>query len=269
MNSTSIAILAIALFLPSVGAGFSPTLASTINHASVEDREARLGSPTSASTQPQQRPKSDPPKKRKLDADLSGFDTTDSKSDKKVSTMLGGSRSTAVPSATLLAPKHAKLYGASALFSWTFTGHNEGYVFLLTDEDETQLLRAPTKDPHYLFDPAKTKLNAGDTYYWRIQVLPNTLASDPLEFAVVTAEERAAIEKEIAAIPQNADAYERALSQARIYVDHRLWFDALGAYDTLIAKYPNKSELYEDRATIYAQLPVTKPQSEADKAHAK
>jgi hypothetical protein len=249
-------VLAAAIFALFVGAGFSPSRIDSIGHR------------PSASLPQQQPPKSDPPKKRKLDADLSGFDTTDSKSDKKVSTMLGGSRSTAVPSATLLAPKHAKLYGASALFSWTFTGHNEGYVFLLTDEDETRLLRAPTKDSHYLFDPAKTKLNSGDTYYWRIQVLPNTLASDPLEFTVVTAEERAAIDKAIAAIPQ-ADPYDAGLSRARILVDHRLWFDALGAYDALITKYPNRPELYEDRSTIYAQIPVTKPQSEADLARAK
>jgi hypothetical protein len=216
-----------------------------------------------SAAQPQQQP----PKKRRLDADLSGFDTS-SKSDKKVSTTLGGTRATAVPSATLLAPKHAKFYGASALFSWTFTGHNEGYVFLITDEDETQVLKAQTKDPQYLFDPAKAKLNPGDTYYWRVQVLPNTLASDPLEFTVVSAEERSAIDKEIAAIPAG-DAYDAALSRARTFVDHRLWFDALGAYDALIAKYPNKPELYDDRSTIYAQIPVTKPQSDADAARAK
>lgn len=217
----------------------------------------------------QQPPKSDTtPKKRKLDADLSGFDTSDSKSDKKVSTMLGGSRSAAVPSATLLAPKHAKLLGASADFSWTFSGHNEGYILLITDEDETQILRAPTKDPHYTLDPAKTKLTPGDTYYWRVQVLPNTLASDPLEFSVVTAEERAAIDKAIAAI-SSGDPYEAGLSRARVFVDHRLWFDALGAYDELITKYPNRSELYEDRGTVYSQIPVTKAQSEADLARAK
>ena len=62
-----------------------------------------------ALAQQQSAPAADPnaPKpKRKLDADLSGFDVSD-KGDKKVSTMLGGSRSAAVPSATLLAPHRA------------------------------------------------------------------------------------------------------------------------------------------------------------------
>jgi len=219
----------------------------------------------------QQQPKSEAAAskpKKKLDADLSGFDVSDGKSDKKVATMLGGSRASAVPSATLLAPKRAKFYGASPLFSWTFTGHNEGYVLIITDEDEAQLEKRQTKDAHLLLDASKAKFQPGETYYWRVQVLPNTLASDPLEFVVVTAAEKAAIDKEIAAIPAGG-AYDSALARARVFVDHRLWFDALGAYDELIAKNPNRAELYEDRATIYAQLAVTKPQSEADQVKAK
>jgi hypothetical protein len=202
--------------------------------------------------------------KHKLDADLSGFDVS---GDKKVSTMLGGSRSAAVPSATLLAPHRAKLYGASALFPWSFAGHNEGYVVIITDEDETQLVHQQVKEPRYHFDPSKTKLQPGETYYWRVQVLPNTLASDPLEFVVVSADERQAIDKALAAIP-SGDPYESSLARAHLFIDHRLWFDALGAYDELIAKYPTRSELYQERGTIYSQIAVTKPLADADFARA-
>lgn len=215
-------------------------------------------------------PKADPSAakpKRKLDADLSGFDVSDDKSDKKVSTMLGGSRSAAVPSATLLAPRRAKLYGASALFPWSFAGHNEGYVIVITDEDETQLVHQQVKEPRYHFDPAKTKLQPGQVYYWRVQVLPNTLASEPLEFVVVSSEERAAIDNAITAIP-SGDAYQSALARARVFTDHRLWFDALGAYDDLIAKYPDHPDAYEDRSAIYSQIPATKSQAESDQATA-
>jgi hypothetical protein len=206
-----------------------------------------------------------PRAKHKLDADLSGFDVSDKSG--KVSTMLGGSRSAAVPSATLLAPRRAKFYGASALFPWTFAGHNEGYVVIITDEDETQLIRQNVKEPRYRFEPAKAKLEPCATYYWRVQVLPNTLASDPLEFVVVTAEERQAIDKAIAAIP-GGDPYESGLARAHVFVDHRLWFDALGAYDELIAKYPTRTELYQERGTIYSQIAVTKPLADADFARA-
>jgi len=207
------------------------------------------------------------PKRKVLDADLSGFDISDNKSDKKVTTMLGGSRGAAVPSAVLLAPRRAKFLGESATFDWSFTGHNEGYVLIITDEDETQLLHQQVKEPHYRFDPSATKLQPGQTYYWRVQVLPNPLASEPSEFVVVSAEERQAIDRAIAAIP-STDPYQSAVSRAKILTDHRLWFDALGAYDDLITRFPNHPELYDQRGAIYAQIPATKSLSEADFARA-
>jgi hypothetical protein len=233
-----------------------------------------LNSPSHAQ-QPQPKPDSKSPapdaaakpKRKILDADLSGFDISNNKSDKKVTTMLGGSRNAAVPSAILLAPRRAKFYGQSATFDWSFNGHHEGYVLIITDDDETQLLHQQLKEPHYRFDPSATKLQPGQTYYWRVQVLPNPLASEPSEFAVVSAEERQAIDQAIAAIP-STDPYQSAVARAKILTDHRLWFDALGAYDDLIAKFPNHPELYDQRGAIYAQVPATKPLSEADFAQA-
>jgi hypothetical protein len=229
--------------------------------------------PSRAQQQPKPDPKSatpDPaakPKRKVLDADLSGFDISDNKSDKKVTTMLGGSRTAAIPSAILLAPHRAKFLGQSANFDWSFTGHNEGYILIITDEDETQLLHQQLKETHYRLDPAATKFQPGQIYYWRVQVLPNPLASEPLEFEVVSAEEQQAIANAIAAIP-TTDPYQSAMARAQILTDHRLWFDALGAYDDLIAKYPDHSELYDQRAAIYAQVPSTKSLAEADAAHA-
>jgi Domain of Unknown Function (DUF928) len=205
--------------------------------------------------------------KKKLDADLSGFDVSEDKSGKKVSTMLGGTRSAAVPSATLLAPRRAKFYGASADFAWTYGGHSEGYILLVTDEDETQLVRQAVKDSHYLATDLAGKLQPGEIYYWRVQVLPNTLASEPLEFVVVSADEREAIDKAVAAIPPG-DPYRSGLARAHVFTEHRLWFDALGAYHELITKNPGKAELYEERGAIYEQIPVTKPLADADLARA-
>jgi hypothetical protein len=223
-----------------------------------------VNSPSRAQQQPKPDPKSatpDPtakPKRKVLDADLSGFDISDPKS---------GSRTAAIPSAILLAPKRAKFYGATATFDWSFTGHNEGYILIITDEDETQLVRQQLKETHYRLDSPATKFQPGQTYYWRVQVLPNPLASEPSEFEVVSAEERQAIDKAVAVIP-TTDPYRSALAKAQIFTDHRLWFDALGAYDDLIAKYPDRAELYDQRGAIYAQIPATKSLSESDFARA-
>jgi hypothetical protein len=228
--------------------------------------------PAMQQSQPTADPKAQPPasnrpKRRVLDADLSGFDISDNKSAKKVTTMLGGSRTAAIPSAILLAPRRAKFHGSSATFDWSFAGHNEGYVLIITDEDETQLVHQQLKETHYRLDSSSARFQPGQTYYWRVQVLPNPLASEPLEFVVVSSEERGVIDQAIGAIP-STDSYQSALARAGILTDHRLWFDALGAYDDLIAKFPDRSELYDRRGAIYAQIPATKPLSDADFARA-
>jgi Domain of Unknown Function (DUF928) len=204
--------------------------------------------------------------KKKLDADLSGFDLTDEKS-KKMSTMFGGSRGATYPSATLYAPKLAKFYGGAALFQWAAQGHNDGYVLLITDEDETQLVKQSLKDPYYRFPAGGTKLEAGQTYYWRVQVLPATLGGDPLGLVVVSAAERKEIDKALAAVSAS-DPYQAGLARAGVYTDHRLWFDAIGAYTDLIAKYPDHEELYEQRGKIYSQVDATSNLAAADSAKA-
>jgi len=204
--------------------------------------------------------------KKHVDSDLSGFDLSDEKA-KKMSTMFGGSRSASFPSATLYAPKLAKFYGAAALFQWTSEGKNDGYVFLITDEDETQIIKQSVNESHYQLPAAQNKLHAGETYYWRVQVLPATTAGDSLGIKVVSAAERQAIDKALAAV-HGADAYQTGLARAHIFTDHRLWFDAIGAYTELIAKYPDRAELYEQRGKIYAQVDATSKLADADAARA-
>jgi hypothetical protein len=206
------------------------------------------------------------PPKKKLDADLSGFDLSDDKS-KKVSTMFGGSRGVAFPSATLYAPKRAKLYGGPALFQWTSEGHNDGYVFLITDEDETQIVKQPLTESHFRLPSLTGKLQPGEAYYWRVQVLPSTVAGEPLEIVMASAAERRQIDKELAAA-NGTDAYQTALSRAQVYRKHRLWFDAIGAYTDIIEKYPDRAELYEQRGAIYSQIDSTSKLGEADASRA-
>jgi len=204
--------------------------------------------------------------KRKLsDADLSGFDLSDDKA-QKVSTTVGGTRGVDIPSATLLAPKIAKLYGASALFQWAPIGPTDGYIFTIVDDDETQLVRQQSKDPSFELS-GLGKLKPGETYTWRVQALPRTVPGEGLKIMVVSAAERQKIEKGLAAIPAS-DPYETGLARARVFVEHKLWFDAIGAYTDLIEKFPERAQPYEDRGAIYAKIDVTHKRGEADLAKA-
>ena len=206
------------------------------------------------------------PKKKLLDADLQGFELSDDKS-ANLHTGGGQTRGGGAPLATLLAPKMAKLYGPSALFQWRTTGSNEGYILTIFDEDEARVVREQVKDPSYKLSSGLDKLKPGENYQWRVQVLPQTIPAEGLDFTVVSAEERQQIEKDLAVISA-ADPYEAGFRRARVFVDHHLWFDAIGAYTELIEKYPNRAELYEDRGSIYSSIEATRKLGEADRAKA-
>jgi len=202
-------------------------------------------------------------KKKLDDSDLKGFDVSDPKS--VGHTSVGGTRGTEIPSAKLLAPAKAKLYGADALFQWAPIGPTDGYMFFIVDDDETQLVRQKLTDTSFKLS-ALGKLKPGETYGWKIQSLPSTVPGEEQHFVVVGGAERQKIAAELAANP--GDSYDAGFARARVYVAHKLWFDAIGAYTDLIAKFPDRAQPYEDRGAIYSQLEATKKRGEADLAKA-
>jgi Domain of Unknown Function (DUF928) len=206
------------------------------------------------------------PKKKLLDADLQGFELSD---DKNVHTTVGGTRGVenALSLATPLAPKVAKLYGPSALFQWSTKSQGDGYIFTIVDEDEARVVREQLKDQNYKLADGMSKLKPGETYQWKVQVLPQTVPGVGSDFMVVSDQERQQIEKDLAAIP-TGDAYESGFARARVFVAHHLWFDSIGAYTELIEKFPDRAQLYEDRGAIYSTIDATRKLGEADRAKA-
>jgi hypothetical protein len=206
------------------------------------------------------------PKKKLLDADLQGFELSD---DKNVHTTVGGTRGEH-PLAKLLAPRVARIYGPSALFQWSVENPNngrEGYVFTVVDENEGRIVREQVTTPSYKLPAGFSKLRPGESYYWRVQVLPYTMLGEGQDFMMVSAEEGKQIEKELADIPAG-DAYETGFARARVFVAHHLWFDSIGAYTELIERFPDRAQLYEDRGAIYSSMDVTRKLGEADRAKA-
>jgi hypothetical protein len=51
---------------------------------------------------------------------------------------------------------------------------------------------------------------------------------------------------------------------AQIFVDHRLWYDAIAAYSQIISENRNYAGAYRERAQIYAQLPETEALANQD-----
>lgn len=219
--------------------------------------------------QPKQPPtKTEEPKKKRVVADLSGFELEDPSKARAENTKLGATRKGLRPVA--LAPQRAKFYGASALFAWKYEGKAAQFGVVFSDQDDNEVFRAEATGNEYRLPPKAFHSQPSKVYSWSVATTPPMIGSDPsdpAEIVVVSDAERAEIEKALAAIPKG-DEYKAALACARIFTDHRLWFDAIGAYTELIAKFPDRAELYEARGTIYSQLKATQPLADADFARA-
>ena len=208
-----------------------------------------------------------PPKKR-LVADLSGFEMSDPNRTRKQRAMLGATRGGPSRLPLLLAPDLAKFYGSSPLLAWLYPGRTEGFEIVLRDDDDNEILRQQVSTAEFRLKDAR--LQPGKTYYWSVRSFPPLVESrfsQAAGFVVVLDSERQQIEKELAAIAP-ADSYPAGTARARVLVNHRLWYDAIGAYSDLIKQFPDRAELYEERGTVYAQIEVTKAQADADFAHA-
>jgi len=208
-----------------------------------------------------------PPRKR-LVADLSGFEMSDPNRTRKQRAMLGATRGGPSRLPLLLAPDLAKFYGSSPLFAWLYPGRTEGFEIVLRDDDDNEILRQQASTAEFRLKDAR--LQPGKTYYWSVRPVPSLMESrfsPAAGFVVVADSERQQIEKELAAISQG-DTYQAGTARARVLVNHRLWYDAIGAYGDLIKQFPDRAELYEERGTVYAQIEVTKAQADADFARA-
>jgi hypothetical protein len=196
--------------------------------------------------------------------DLSGFDLLESGKLKTQTQVAGATRGMSRPVA--LAPRLGKLYGDQPTFSWKFEGKAKSFLFVLEDDARTELFRAEVTGYEYRYPATAPALQPGKTYFWTVEVASAMFGGEPSAPAgllLLNAAQRAEVEKELAAAAF-PDAYQSGLARARAFRDRRLWYDALDAYSGLIARFPDRAELYEQRGMIYAQFDATKPLGEKD-----
>ncbi len=227
-----------------------------------------LGLASSQQQSKQPKKNAEEPKKKRLVADLSGFELQDPGKMRAENTKLGATRGGLQPQA--LAPRRAKFYGASALFAWKYEGKATRFAVVFNDEDDNEVFHAEATGKEYRLPPKAYRFQPGKIYSWSVATAPPMIGanpSEPVEFVVLSDAERAEIEKALAAIPKG-DEYKAGLAFAKVLTDHRLWFDVIGAYTELIAKFPDRAELYEARGAVYHALKATQPLADADFARA-
>jgi len=229
-------------------------------------------SPANPPAQPQspktgtEKPSADKkPARKRVVANLSGFD------------LLGASKETMVVGATrdlprpiALAPRLGKVYDLTPSFSWTYKGGAEKYVFILLTESQKEVIRAEVAGNNYRYPADGPRLEPGKTYFWTVQVALGALGSveaSHVGFIIVSSDQRAEIDKAVAQT-STSGSFEGALGRARTLTSFRLWYDSIAAYTDLIARFPDRAELYEERGTLYAQIDATRSLAERDFARA-
>ncbi len=143
------------------------------------------------------------------------------------------------------------------------------FTFVISDESNTDIFRAEVSGTEFRYPANAPALQDGKIYFWSVSTptsLVSSAASYPSGILVVTEAERREIDKELAGI--SGDSFAAGVARARIFTDARLWYDAIGAYNELIERFPERAELYERRGTIYAQLACTQSLAEDDLARA-
>jgi hypothetical protein len=208
-----------------------------------------------------------PKKRQRVVPNWAGFDLLEKKgatSTPVTPGVVGATRG--LPQAVALAPRLGKVYGLNPVFAWSFAGKASRFVLTLTDLNQTELFRQEVTGTQFQYPAGAAPLESGKTYFWTVQSPLGALGattSAPAGFVIIAAAQRDEIDKALAQIAAT-DPYERDLARARVFTDHRLWYDAIAAYSDLIDRFPGRAELYEQRGQIYAQTQTTKTLSERD-----
>ena len=204
------------------------------------------------------------PEHKRLVVNLAGFEMLDPSKMHRERHTVGATRGFPQPQA--LAPYLGKFYGAGALFAWSYPGKARDFILKITDEEGAEVLHAEVSGTEYRLPETAPRLEPDKSYAWTVEVTPALFGANPsapVEFVEVSQAERREIEKALKKI-KGKDPYQAGGARAKVFTDHRLWYDAIGAYTDLISRYPERAEPYERRGTIYAQIDVTKPLAERD-----
>jgi hypothetical protein len=253
--------------LPSLAAAVSAWLwmtAVTLPHVSAQTTPAPPAKPVP--TAPPAKPAAEKPSR--VHANLEGFDITP-KSGKSPNQIGGASRG--VGGVTLLAPTMCKAYTLAPTFFWGPDDQQSEYIFRLTQASASQnpLFETKVVGGHFTYPSSAPALQPGATYVWSVQPTIDMMGGPAsASFLILGGADRDAVAAALVHAQASADS---AVAQAKVFMDMRLWFDALATYSNLIQQFPARAEFYKARADLYDQLPEspeTKVLRDADVAKA-
>ncbi len=205
------------------------------------------------------------PKRKRVVTDMSGFELAPANLSQQT-TVVGATRSLGgmrPPAPTLLAPHVGRALGPKVTLAWMVVAPTNGFTLVVQDESGKELSRQSVALTQAVADAS---LFPGQTYQWTVATAAGSPPSAAATIRVLSADERKAVEAELAKTP--GDSFDARIARARVLAKNRLWYDAVEAYTALIAAFPDRAAAYEERGQVYSQLPVTKPFGDADFAQA-
>jgi hypothetical protein len=214
-------------------------------------------------TRPENKPKNEQAAKSKLKrayTDLSGFDLAP-KNDTHATQIGGGTRSVGGET-TLYAPNKGRSFDLHPTVSWTNTAKAQRFVVSFMDSSGTTIYQKQVSGGTFRYPDDAPALKPGSMYLWAVEPSNRFMGtrSEPAEIAIVGEPERSQIRDELT-------KKKDELSQANIFVEHRIWYDTVEKLSRLIEKQPSP-DLYERRAEIYEQVSNTEPLAADDRAAA-
>ncbi len=213
-----------------------------------------------------QQPASSPPKVVRVRAKLDGFDIAPTSG--KAPNQIGGA-SRDLGALTLYAPKLGKAYTLTPTFNWSALDDKTEYTFKLSalSTQESVLYVKKVLGGRFTYPADAPPLKPSETYIWSVQP-ENDLMGGLAQASVliIGGPNRTAVEGALAAA--KATPGEPSAAAAKVFVDNRLWFDAIAEYTALIEKHPEVIQFYKDRAAVYDQLMETRTLADEDAARA-
>jgi len=169
----------------------------------------------------------------------------------------GGSRGIFGP--ILAAPTSGKAYSLNPTFQWQTLESNQKVSFRLTAIDGQTLYETTTAQDHLTYPADAPPLKPGESYRWTVAVESDMLGKvpEPVTFGIISGSERDAITDELKSSSSPS-------AVATIFVNHRVWYDAIQSYTSQLAVDVNNRDARMMRAQLYDQLPATKTLADAD-----
>jgi len=159
----------------------------------------------------------------------------------------------------LYAPALAKAFSTQPTFYWGGGGNSQKVEFQLLSDKGATIFESTVTGNQFTYPADAPSLAPGANYRWTVKPEGDTVGGPPapVDFVIVGGTERVSLAGELAGAGD-------AAARAKVFFDHRVWYDALSNYTDAIAAHPERKDLRRDRAVLYDQLPATQALADSE-----